>query len=51
MKDASPVLTALCPVWMASPLAISELIGAERRYFDVLIADEASQLLPETPSR
>lgn len=47
MKDASPVLTALCPVWMASPLAISELIGAERRYFDVLIADEASQLLPQ----
>ncbi|KAK3262764.1 hypothetical protein CYMTET_28395 [Cymbomonas tetramitiformis] len=47
MKEASSVLTAICPCWMVSPLSVSELIGAERQYFDVVIVDEASQVLPE----
>ena len=32
---------------MVSPLSVSNLIGAKRRYFDVVIFDEASQVLPE----
>jgi superfamily I DNA and/or RNA helicase len=32
---------------MASPLSVSQLLDANRRYFDVVIFDEASQVLPE----
>jgi very-short-patch-repair endonuclease len=47
LAQAPDVLTALFPCWMASPLAVSQLIGADRRYFDVVLFDEASQVLPE----
>ncbi|MHB0935885.1 MAG: AAA domain-containing protein [Armatimonadota bacterium] len=47
LAQAPDVLTALCPCWMASPLSVSQLLGADRRYFDVVIFDEASQVLPE----
>lgn len=47
MAKAPDVLTALCPCWMASPLSVSQLLGNDRRYFDVVIFDEASQVLPE----
>jgi very-short-patch-repair endonuclease len=47
LARAPDVLTALFPCWMASPLAVSQLIGADRRYFDVVLFDEASQVLPE----
>jgi very-short-patch-repair endonuclease len=47
LSEAADVLTALRPCWMASPLAVSQLIPADRRYFDVVIFDEASQVLPE----
>jgi len=47
LSQAPDVLTALCPCWMASPLSVSQLLGADRRYFDVVIFDEASQVLPE----
>ena len=47
VADAADVLTALRPCWMASPLSVSQLIPADRRYFDVVIFDEASQVLPE----
>ena len=47
VADASDVLTALRPCWMASPLSVSQLMPADRRYFDVVIFDEASQVLPE----
>ncbi|MHB9133948.1 MAG: AAA domain-containing protein [Armatimonadota bacterium] len=47
LAQAPEVLTALCPCWMASPLSVSQLLDADRRYFDVVIFDEASQVLPE----
>ena len=31
---------------MASPLSISQLIDAKKQYFDVVIFDEASQIIP-----
>lgn len=47
LLDLAPdVLTTLCPCWMASPLSVSQLIDA-KRYFDLVIFDEASQVLPE----
>ncbi len=45
--QASDVLTAVCPCWMASPLSVSQLLDGGRRYFDVVVFDEASQVLPE----
>jgi len=47
LAEAPDVLTALRPCWMASPLSVSQLVSADRRYFDVVIFDEASQVLPE----
>lgn len=44
--DATQVLTAVCPCWMASPLSVSQLISATGA-FDYVIFDEASQVLPE----
>jgi very-short-patch-repair endonuclease len=45
--QASEVLTAVCPCWMASPLSVSQLLDGSRQYFDFVIFDEASQVLPE----
>jgi very-short-patch-repair endonuclease len=45
-SDATQVLTAVCPCWMASPLSVSQLISATGA-FDYVIFDEASQVLPE----
>ena len=45
--QAPEVLLALKPCWMASPLSVSQLLPAERPYFDVVLFDEASQVLPE----
>jgi very-short-patch-repair endonuclease len=44
--DATEVLTAVCPCWMASPLSVCQLI-ATTGTFDYVIFDEASQVLPE----
>ena len=44
--EASDVLTAVCPCWMASPLSVCQLLGA-KTIFDYVIFDEASQILPE----
>lgn len=46
LEQAPHVLTALFPCWMASPLSISQLLPA-KRLFDVILFDEASQILPE----
>lgn len=43
---ASDVLTALFPCWLASPLSVSQLLPS-RDLFDVVLFDEASQVLPE----
>jgi hypothetical protein len=46
-SQASDVLTVVCPCWMASPLSVSQLLDSGRQYFDFVIFDEASQVLPE----
>jgi hypothetical protein len=46
LAKAPDVLTALSPCWMASPLSVSQLLPGDRHYFDVVIFDEASQVLP-----
>ena len=45
--QAGDVLTTICPCWMASPLSVSQLLDGGRRHFDVVVFDEASQVLPE----
>jgi very-short-patch-repair endonuclease len=45
--EAPDVMLALRPCWMASPLSVSQLIPGDRPLFDVVIFDEASQVLPE----
>lgn len=45
--EAPDVLLALRPCWMASPLSVSQLVPGDRPHFDVVIFDEASQVLPE----
>ena len=47
LAEAPEVLTALFPCWMASPLSVSQLMDANRRYFHIVMFDEASQVLPE----
>jgi very-short-patch-repair endonuclease len=46
MQQAARITTALCPCWMASPLSVSQLTDP-RSKFDVVVFDEASQVLPE----
>ena len=45
--QSADVLTAVCPCWMASPLSVSQLLDGSKQYFDFVIFDEASQVLPE----
>ncbi len=47
VSAAPEVLLALRPCWMASPLSVSQLIPGDRPYFDLVIFDEGSQVLPE----
>jgi very-short-patch-repair endonuclease len=46
MEQADAITTALVPCWMASPLSVSQLTDPKVK-FDVVIFDEASQVLPE----
>jgi very-short-patch-repair endonuclease len=43
---APNMLTALKPCWAMSPLVVSQLLPADRQYFDVVVFDEASQITP-----
>ena len=45
--EAPDVMLALRPCWMASPLSVSQLIPGDRPLFDLVVFDEASQVLPE----
>lgn len=45
--EAPEVMLALRPCWMASPLSVSQLIPGDRPLFDLVVFDEASQVLPE----
>lgn len=47
LSDAPNVMTALRPCWMASPLSVSHLLPIDRKLFDIVLFDEASQVLPQ----
>ena len=43
---APDVLTAVKPCWAMSPLLVSQILPADHPYFDLVVFDEASQILP-----
>jgi very-short-patch-repair endonuclease len=47
VQEAGDVLLRLRPCWMASPLSVSQLLPAREGLFDVVLFDEASQVLAE----
>lgn len=47
LARAPDVLTRIAPCWVASPLSVSQLINGGNRHFDIVIFDEASQILQE----
>ena len=47
LAEAEDVVTALFPCWMASPLSISQVTKVSNQLFDVVLFDEATQVLPE----
>lgn len=44
---APDVLTRIAPCWVASPLSVSQLLDGSKRHFDIVVFDEASQILQE----
>jgi very-short-patch-repair endonuclease len=44
--QAPHVLQALKPCWAMSPLIVSQILPSDRRYFDLVVFDEASQITP-----
>jgi very-short-patch-repair endonuclease len=47
LARAPDVLTRLAPCWVASPLSVSQLLDGGSRHFDLVVFDEASQILQE----
>jgi len=47
LAGAPDVLTRIVPCWVASPLSVSQLLDGSKRHFDIVIFDEASQILQE----
>jgi very-short-patch-repair endonuclease len=47
LQEAPHVMTTLRPCWMASPLSVSHLLPVNRNLFDIVLFDEASQVLPQ----
>jgi very-short-patch-repair endonuclease len=47
LAEAPDVLTRIAPCWVASPLSVSQLLDGGTRHFDLVLFDEASQILPE----
>jgi very-short-patch-repair endonuclease len=47
LARAPDVLTRIAPCWVASPLSVSQLLDGDRRHFDIVVFDEASQILQE----
>ncbi len=47
LAQAPDVLTRIAPCWVASPLSVSQLLDGGARHFDLVVFDEASQVLPE----
>jgi hypothetical protein len=44
--EAPDMLLALKPCWAMSPLMVSQSLPSDRRLFDIVVFDEASQVLP-----
>ena len=44
--ETPELLKALKPCWAMSPLVVSELLPPDQAFFDVVIFDEASQIVP-----
>ncbi len=47
LARAPDVLTRIAPCWVASPLSVSQLLDGSKRHFDLVVFDEASQILQE----
>lgn len=47
LARAPDVLTRIAPCWVASPLSVSQLLDGDKRHFDLVVFDEASQILQE----
>lgn len=47
LQEAPEVALALRPCWMLSPLSVSQLLPLRRDLFDMVLFDEASQVLPQ----
>src|SRR5262249_51836465 len=47
LARAPDVLTRIAPCWVASPLSVSQLLDGSNRHFDIVVCDEASQILQE----
>lgn len=45
--SAPDVLTRIAPCWVASPLSVSQLLDGGKQQFDLVVFDEASQILQE----
>ena len=43
-SDAALVIQDLKPIWLMSPLSVSDALPLDQNYFDVVIFDEASQV-------
>ncbi|WP_336515048.1 AAA domain-containing protein [Pollutibacter soli] len=46
-KESGQVLKDLKPIWLMSPLSVSDSLPVDTSYFDVVIFDEASQITLE----
>jgi very-short-patch-repair endonuclease len=44
--QAPHVLQALKPCWAMSPLLVSQILPSDRKYFNLVVFDEASQIMP-----
>ncbi len=44
---ARDALLAMKPIWLMQPLSVSQFLPKSRELFDLVIIDEASQMLPE----
>ena len=44
---AKGALLAMKPIWLMQPLAVSQFLPKQRDLFDIVIIDEASQMLPQ----
>jgi superfamily I DNA and/or RNA helicase/predicted DNA-binding WGR domain protein len=46
-SDSGPIIREIKPVWLMSPLSVSDTLPLDENYFDVVIFDEASQITLE----